>query len=71
MRHFPLPALAIAVVTALAVQGCQSHSASLAQHWRAECMNTVSFARSGGLAECVAKHQADYEAESFSAVAGM
>ena len=36
MRHFPLPALAIAVVTALAVQGCQSHSASLTQHWRAE-----------------------------------
>ena len=71
MRRFPLPVLAVVAVVGLTVQGCQSHSASLAQQWRAECMNTVTFTRTGGLGACVAERQTDYEAESFSAVAGM
>lgn len=71
MSRLPLSALAVAVVTALAVQGCQSHSASLMQQWRAECMNSPTYARTGGLAACVAKRQAAYEAESFSGVADM
>ena len=71
MSRFSWTALALAVGTALALQGCQTHSASLTQQWRSECMNTVSFGFSGSFAECVAKRQAAFEAESLSGVADL
>jgi hypothetical protein len=69
MSRLSVTALVFAVGAMLAVQGCETHTGSLRQQWRAACTKSDSFGFSGNVAECVAKHQAAYEAESLSGVA--
>lgn len=71
MPRSTVTALAFAVAAALVLQGCQTQGANLTQKWRAECEKAGNFGFSGNVAECVARRQAAFEAESLSGVADL
>lgn len=71
MPNFHLIAMIASVVSILSLEACQDRSAELAQQWRAECADEGFGGRTTGLAACVAKRRANYEAESLSVPANL
>jgi len=71
MPIFRMIMIAIAAVSILILEACQDRGANLAQQWRAECAAAGAGTRTTGLAACVAKRRANYEAESLSVPANL
>jgi len=71
MPNFQMIAMVASAVSILSLGACQDRSASLAQQWRAECAAEGFGSRTTGLAACIAKRRASYEAESLSVPANL
>lgn len=61
----------IAAAVILLLQACGTQGTNLAQQWKAACEAEGHGSRTTGLAACIAKRRANYEAESLSVPANL
>ncbi len=71
MSDFRMIAMVASAASILSLEACQDRGADLARQWRAECETAGFGGRTGGLAACIAKRRANYEAESLSVPANL
>lgn len=71
MSHIRMIAMIAAAVSFLSLGACENQGASLTEQWRAECAAEGFGSRTTGLAACIAKRRANYEAESLSGPANL